>query len=214
MSRRNASAVSRRSSRSAVVVAALLGVMALTSGLLLVLRTGPLTPEPRSLFAVASSDSPESIFSTAVPADTHSWKSIFIHQTGRSSGSAATLARADGSMGDHFVIGNGEGCGDGELLIDQRWNQQQPAALSTALSLPPQCISISLVGNLDEEAPTAIQFQRLCQLVHTLQSRFHIPAEQIRWINNLPDAGGIGRRFPAQRFQREILVAQSYSSLP
>jgi len=198
--------------RGAAVVACLLSAMALTSGLLLAMRTKRLNTQAQSLFAVDTSDSLDSIFNLNDASPTQRWSFIYIHQSATASGSAVTLANSDGSLGDHFVIGNGEGSGDGELLIDQRWTHQQPAAAPAGVHLGPQCVSISLVGNLDQQPPTPLQFRRLCQLVQVLQSRYHISPDNVSWFTNSTRASAtIGRCFPAQRFDAQLLGKQTFA---
>lgn len=196
-------------SRRAVVLASLLGVMGLTSALLLAMRTNPMTPEARTLLA-PTDESLDVIFNTEAAANSDPWKYIYIHHSATAAASADGLLRGDGSMGDHFVIGNGDGSGDGELLIDQRWIQQQPARGPRGIKLSPACISICVVGDLDQAAPTPTQYHRLCQLVQTLQAHYHIPTDEVSWLTNLPgDPGGIGRWFPGQLFHEQLLPPQS-----
>ena len=193
--------------RNAVFLACLLSAMALTGGLLLAMRTAPLNTEAKSLFAVDNSDSLESIFNVEASTAAQKWTFIYIHQTATASGSTVTLANADGSLGDHFVIGNGEGSGDGELLIDQRWTRQQPCVPPTGVRLGGQCISISLVGTLDSQPPTPLQYRRLCQLVQALQARYHIPTDKVNWFTTSGrQTARIGQCFDTQRFSAQLIM--------
>src|SRR5688572_31655749 len=69
----------------------------------------------------------DAIFQTDSPIRTARWKYIYVHHSRTTSGNAMTLARSADGVGDHFVIGNGDGCIDGEIQIGQRWNKQLSA---------------------------------------------------------------------------------------
>jgi hypothetical protein len=61
------------------------------------------------------------------------WKSIVIHHSDSAFGDQASLEkdarlRNLKGIGYHFVIGNGNGMGDGELFVTPRWNQQRQGA--------------------------------------------------------------------------------------
>jgi hypothetical protein len=196
-----------RSSRKLVVSVSLLMVLGLTSALLLALAPAPLTPgAASSLFAVEPPKSLDVIFETAVPLKAGRWSHIYIHHSQTLSGSAATLGAGAGGVADHFVIGNGDGCADGELQIAQRWNRQQPAGPLPGVSqMDPSCISICLVGDFNRTHPTRTQMRRLAQLVSALQGRLGVPAEQVWAIDGVAGPGGVGRLFPAAEFRKELL---------
>src|SRR3954471_13501629 len=92
-------------------------------------------------------------------------------------GNTSTLSNGQqGGAGDHFVIGNGDGCLDGEIQLGQRWNKQLAAVppAGAQMSEPDSIVSICLVGDFDRSVPTPTQLQRLSQLVTSLQGRLHI----------------------------------------
>jgi hypothetical protein len=195
-------------SRKLVVSVSLLMVLGLTSALLLALAPAPLTPgAASSLFAVEPPKSLDVIFDTAAPLKAGRWSHIYIHHSQTLSGSAATLgAGGAGGVADHFVIGNGDGCADGELQIAQRWNHQQSAGPLPGVSqMDPSCISICLVGDFSRTHPTRTQMRRLAQLVSALQARLSVPAEQVWAIDGVAGPGGVGRNFPAAEFRKELL---------
>ena len=195
-------------SRKLVVSVSLLMVLGLTSALLLALAPAPLTPgAASSLFAVEPPKSLDVIFDTAAPLKAGRWSHIYVHHSQPLSGSAATLGTGGpGGVADHFVIGNGDGCADGELQIAQRWNHQQSAGPLPGVSqMDPSCISICLVGDFNRTHPTRTQMRRLAQLVSALQSRLRVPAEQVWVIDGVAGPGGVGRLFPAAEFRKELL---------
>jgi hypothetical protein len=193
--------------RKAAVFLSLMGMLTLTSALLMALAPAPLTPgAASSLFAVEAPASLDVVFDTASPVSTGRWKYIYIHHSRTASGNASTLGVGPGGMADHFLIGNGDGCADGEMQIAQRWNRQQSAGRVPGLdAIDPACVSVCLVGDFDKARPTATQQRRLAQLVSALQSRLDIPAERVVLVQSAEGAAGIGRHFDAAEFRRQLL---------
>jgi hypothetical protein len=201
-------------------------VLTLTGGLLMAMRPAPLAPDSaRSLLAASGSSNLEAIFDTREPVKQGRWKRIFIHHSQSPSGNAATLAEAasaasagaSGGPSDHFVIGNGDGCGNGEIQLGQRWNQQRPAGPiggwsngrggepATVARIEADCISICLIGDFDRAFPTPAQMERLGQLVTSLQGRLAIPRDAV-WVWETPSSpAGIGRYFPQGAFRERLL---------
>jgi hypothetical protein len=197
----------KKSNRKVIVFVCLFGTLALTSALLLALAPAPLTPDAAtSLFAIDAPTSLDVIFDTKTPTRLGRWKYIYIHHSRTPAGNAATLAQ-DNGLSDHFVIGNGDGCVDGEIQITQRWNLQNsiahpPAGVS---QIDPACISICLVGDFDQARPTPTQQRRLAQLVGALQSHLHIPATHVLTFDQPGSPAGVGRSFPVASFRNQIL---------
>src|SRR5881394_3143898 len=159
-----------KSRRNFLVIAGLLSSLTLTSILLLILAPTPLAPEPRSLMVVESNPNLDEIFDTQSPIQARRWQAIFIHHS--------KTRRADAAAGDHFLITNPADGTDGEIRIDPRWNKQQIATPAGG-SVPQNCITICLVGDFDQSAPSATQDRRVQQLVQTLQRRLRIPARNV-----------------------------------
>ena len=194
------------SRRKLYVLLSLVTVMSLTGMLLLVMKSEPVVPD--TSFSLMASDSAEGVFRTKVPVRAGRWRSVLIHHSRTASGDATSLADAAGGpvgLADHFVIGNGEGCGDGEVQIGQRWNDQQPAGRPPGLDhVDPACISICLIGDFDRNAPTPAQLSRLRQIVAALQGRLRIGAEQV-WLPDVPGSpAGAGRYFPYAPFRQQL----------
>jgi hypothetical protein len=194
-----------KSNRKVIVFASLVATLTVTSALLLALAPAPLAPAAfTSLFAVNSPGSLDAVFNTQTPLGT--WKYIYIHHSQAAEGSAATLAR-DHVLDDHFVIGNGDGCVDGEIQITQKWNQQE-AVLNPPQGvgrIDPACISICLIGDFDQSQPTPTQERRLEQLVSALQSRLGISSSHVYTLDQPSSPAGIGRLFASATFRQQIL---------
>jgi hypothetical protein len=191
-----------------VVLVSLVAVLTFTSALLLAIAPAPLNPQATgSLLAVDSPQSFDELFdSTSVPIDNNRWQYIYIHHSAGPSGNAETLRGNDSMLADHFVIGNGDGCGDGEVQIGVRWKQQlAPGRTSGSQWIVPSCISICIVGDFNETRPTPTQQRQLAQLVTALQSRLHVPGSRIFFDPKPTTPAGIGSYFPARDFRSQVL---------
>lgn len=201
--------------RNVVVFTGLVGMLTLTSAVLMALAPAPLSPgAASSLFAVEDSSSLDAIYQTKTPVLTPTgeavsgrWQSIYIHHSRTLSGDALTVGEQSPVLGvsDHFVVGNGEGAGDGEIQVGQRWNRQIPAAPPLIGStIEPTCISICIVGDFDQSVPTPTQLKRLAQLVSTLQSRLGISRDAVLVMSDQRTSAGIGRFFPMSAFKEQL----------
>jgi hypothetical protein len=196
-----------RSNRKIVVLTSLVAMLSLASALLLFLAPPPLAAEGfNSLWASDHGPFLDEIFKTSVAAKVERWKFIYIHHSATSGGCARTLALPGVGLCDHFVIGNGNGCQDGEIQIGPRWNTQQPPSAPPGVdSIQPTCISICLIGDFDRSMPTPTQVRRLSQLVTTLQTQFRIGADKVIMLNDTASASSVGRYFPVTAFRDQIL---------
>jgi hypothetical protein len=200
----------KRSQRKFMVFSTLLGVLSLTSALLLALAPAPITPDAAtSLFAVDTPASLAVVFQTKTAIAPARWKHIFIHHSRTTAGNALTLGQNTNGVGDHFLIGNGDGAVDGEIQISQRWNLQQPAmppaGAAFAAGHERSSISICLVGDFDQTVPTPTQLRRLGQLVGALRDQLHIDAANVLLIDRPHTSAGIGRYFPKSAFRQQLL---------
>lgn len=196
-----------QSKRKVVVLTSLVALLSLASALLLALAPPPLVAEGYdSLSASGQGPFLDEIFKTAVAAKPGQWKFIYIHHSATDGGDAAALARGASGLCDHFIIGNGHGCQDGEIQVGPRWNDQQPAAAPPGVDhIEPTCISVCIVGDFDHSMPTPIQFRRLTQLVTTLQSQFRIGADKVILLSDTATPSSVGRYFPVTAFRDQIL---------
>ena len=97
----------KNSHRKFIVFVSLVGLLTLTSALLLALAPAPLMPDAASsLFAIDAPPSLDVIFNTKVQSPPNRWKYIYVRHSRTASGSALSLGQAPGGLGDHFVIGS------------------------------------------------------------------------------------------------------------
>jgi len=114
----------------------------------------------------------------------HQWKWIVIHHSDTRSGSAASFDRYHRSrgwdeLGYHFVIGNGNGTGDGVIEVGPRWPKQKIGAHAGVQEYNEYGIGICLVGNFDVSYPTRAQMNSLAHLVAWLMQTYRIPPERV-----------------------------------
>ena len=200
-------ATKQTSQRKVIVFMALFTVMMATSALLLALAPAPLTAgASSSLFAVGTPDSLDAIFQTHAPVQPGRWKYVFIHDSRTDGGNAATLGESADGLADHFVIGNGDGCEDGEVQIAQRWHRQKEAGtVEGRTRLRTDCITICVIGDFNRALPTSTQMLRLQQLVNALQDRCGIPAANVHVAERTASASGVGRHFPTAKLRDGLL---------
>ena len=201
------SAEGAQSRRKFYVFLSLVGLLTGTSALLLALAPAPLVPgSAGSLFAIDQPGSIDVIFNTNVPVADSRWKYIYVHHSQSPSGNATTLAARPGGLADHFVIGNGAGCVDGEIQIGHRWTAQLPAGSIPGTSgVSPDCVSICLVGDFNRASPTPMQRMRLAQLVYSLQSRLRVGSDNVWLVQGTNTAADAGRNFPVSDFRAQLV---------
>ena len=157
-------------------------------------------------------DSINSIFNTRAPLESGKWLGIVIHDSGSSTGSAASIAaehEARGllGLGHHYIIGNGRGADDGELYVGYRWLDQLPGAHAAG---PDQdtynrrYIGICLVGDGDRKPFTDAQMARLVELVGALTTELGIPARNVVLHRDIAATTSPGRFFSEATLRRAL----------
>jgi hypothetical protein len=124
---------------------------------------------------------------------TRSWRHIVIHHSASASGSAAEFDKYhrehngwDG-LGYHFVIGNGNGTGDGVVEVGYRWPRQMQGAHAGTAEYNQAGIGICLVGDFENGGPpTARQMASMMRLVRFLQAKAGIGAGHVIGHGEVP----------------------------
>jgi hypothetical protein len=156
------------------------------------------------------------IFRTDAAPDDERWTGIVIHDLGRPAGDADFVHRLHLSygyqgLGYHFLVGNGNGLGDGIVHVGYRWNQQLPGAhvaraAADSVRLNEHTIGICLIGNGDRRPFTAKQMRSLVSLVRRLQEELGIPAERVVLHRDLvPDLSSPGRFFAVAQLEEQLV---------
>jgi hypothetical protein len=141
------------------------------------------TPQPRPAPQVVN---------TAIPRDwipnvrANDWNWIVIHHSATPTGGAKAFdkmhkAKGWDELGYHFVIGNGTDTADGQIEVGPRWNKQKWGAHTKTPDnrFNEHGIGICLVGNFDNERPTAKQLASLAKLVSYLQKTYKVGSNDI-----------------------------------
>ena len=157
------------------------------------------------------------IWELDAPLDDARWTGIVIHDLGRPGGDPASITRLHlsrgasevGGMGFHFVIGNGNGLGDGIVHVANRWVKQLPGAHATggphADDLNRHAIAICLVGDGDRRPFSADQIDSLMSLIRRLQAHLDLPEDAVMLARDMvPDESAPGRYFPVGRLVDEF----------
>jgi len=145
------------------------------------------------------------------------WKAIVIHHSATHKGNAAIFD--DWHKNDHkwkgvgydFVIGNGDGSGDGQVEVTFRWRQQIAGAHvgdTPGNWANEDAVGICVIGDFTKASPTYRQMQSLATLFRFLQGRYRIPKSRIYGHSNTPGYKGRtlcpGRKFPWARLERML----------
>ncbi|MDX2114581.1 MAG: peptidoglycan recognition family protein [Planctomycetota bacterium] len=203
--------------RPHVVWVSLISAMTAVGGALLLLdgrtATGSSAVALASLNRPADADANfEALFATAAPLEQGRWSGIVIHHSASPVGSAASIAdqhtaRGLKGLGYHFVISNGQGAPDGQIVVGSRWQAQLPGAHVSgprAEQYNRQTIGICLVGDGERREFTEAQVARLVELVTALQKKLGIPDRSVVLHRDVGPTSSPGRLFPELAF-RQIL---------
>ena len=102
----------------------------------------------------------------------------------------------------HFVIGNGDGMGDGEFGVSQRWTQQLDGGHLASEAQNKIALGICLVGNFDKHRPTPRQMESLRALLEALMVRCRLTPGAVKTHQqlNVVHTRCPGALFPARSF--------------
>jgi hypothetical protein len=137
------------------------------------------------------------------------WKYIVIHHSGVDCGTLSGIDRyhreerhMENGLGYHFLLGNGNGMGDGEIGVGSRWTRQLDGGHLISGSQNKFSLGICLVGNFEEHNPTRKQLQRLTILVQALLTRCKLSPDAVKTHQqiNVVHTRCPGRHFPTRSF--------------
>ncbi len=154
------------------------------------------------------------VFQISTSLERKRWTGIVIHHSGEPAGDLESINRLHLSLGlkglgYHFLIGNGNGLGDGVIHMGYRWDQQLPGAHVAGPSgnlHNQRSIGICLIGNGDRRPFTDAQIAQLINLIQRLQSEMKIPADQVYLHRDLSEnTASPGRFFSVAQLQEQLL---------
>jgi hypothetical protein len=147
------------------------------------------------------------------------WRSIVIHHSGSYAGTVRDMAQQQSrdwgfpSIGYHFVVGNGNGEYDGDIITCPRWFNQQSGAhvADRGAGAQPDAgwfnensIGICLIGNGERREFTDAQMKALMTLVRSLQAKCGIPASAVFMHSDLAPVASPGAYFPRETFSMAL----------
>lgn len=147
------------------------------------------------------------------------WEYVVLHHSATHEGNANNFDRYhreqkkwENGLAYHFVIGNGNGSGNGEIEVGDRWKKQIHGAHTANMDLNRISIGICLVGNFEEDnKPTNNQLESLISLVDYFSKKYNIPKSRIVKHSQVLQKGTAcpGKNFPYKEFINEISSLQS-----
>jgi len=146
---------------------------------------------------------------TAAPVQSRRWRHIVIHHAGVDSGSLKSLdryhreeRRMENGLAYHFLIGNGNGMGDGVIAVGNRWKKQLDGGHLHSLEQNKIALGICLIGNFDQDKPTAAQLRSLESLTRALLKRCNLTVSAVKTHQqiNVVHTRCPGRFFPTRDF--------------
>ncbi|MEO0513273.1 MAG: peptidoglycan recognition family protein [Planctomycetota bacterium] len=163
---------------------------------------------PAALRTVAD-PTPTVNISTEAPRE---WGGIVIHHSGHRFDTIESIEQRHhaaklASIGYHFVIGNGSGLNDGEVVATERWTRQQPGAHTSGPEAGwynRNTIGICLVGDGERERFTPAQIDALTALVAELRNDRGLAADEIVLHREVAHVVSPGRWFPSASFRERL----------
>lgn len=158
-------------------------------------------------------------------AEPRDWRYIVLHHTATNRGSVESIhathrKRKDSNgkkwlgIGYHFVIGNGNGMGDGEIESTFRWRTQIHGAHAGKREYNERGVGIVLVGNFEEAKPTAAQLASVKRLVSTLKREYRISAKDVVGHGDVRATACPGKFFPLAEVSRSEPYDLQFGLLP
>jgi LysM repeat protein len=149
----------------------------------------------------------------AIPVRAGRWRFVVIHHSATREGSARSMEiyhrqkrHMENGLAYHFVIGNGRGMPDGQIVIGDRWKRQIKGGHLASERLNEISIGICLVGNFESDRPTVQQMRSLYALVGYLMQRARTGPSTVklhRQINTKPTKCP-GRNFPESQLRGNL----------
>jgi N-acetyl-anhydromuramyl-L-alanine amidase AmpD len=148
------------------------------------------------------------------------WRYIVLHHSASATGNYDQIDSEHRKVlgidgcGYHFVIGNGTGSKDGQIEVSQRWNNQKQGAHTRNArthDADEYGIGICLVGDFDQQPPSARQIAATQALITYLSKRYNIASSNVRSHAHLAATKTVcpGRYFPSEAMLNVTKDAQA-----
>jgi hypothetical protein len=175
--------------RVAKVLFVLFISMTACAAVLLAINGKPPSAGPFCLSTYYRLDPVEDAVWSQATQSTSRWNCIEIYFSRTKAGNIEQLASLAGYTSSdqidcHFVICNGLGGTDGEILSTKKWQRQWSVIPSRDWYGTPQTLRICVVGDGEETPASNAQIRRVEALVEKLSRRFRIEAESVYYPIN------------------------------
>ncbi len=136
------------------------------------------------------------------------WKYVVVHHTASDVGTFHGIdlyhrerRHMENGIAYHFLIGNGKGMKDGEIVASRRWTEQLQGGHLASEELNQISLGVCLVGNFEKTAPTSLQLQSLASLFNYLLARCRLGRSAIKTHQQINTVFTIcpGRNFPVKK---------------
>jgi LysM repeat protein len=144
------------------------------------------------------------------------WQYIVIHHSAVDTGTVKAMdnyhrevRHMENGLAYDFVIGNGNGMGDGEIAVGQRWTRQLDGGHLASEAQNKIALGICLVGNFDTHAPSRKEMESLRALVVALMARCNLTSRAVKTHQqiNIVHTRCPGEKFPASKFLASLQSA-------
>ena len=136
------------------------------------------------------------------------WQRVILHGTGSSQGTPRLLQRYHADVQGvpegrawHFIIGNGNGTGDGHIEATEGWKRGVPAASGRDPGTRYTSISVCLAGDFHAHGPTEGQLEALKELMDYLGIKLGTIGLGAHEDARGDMAGCLGIKFPLAEIQ-------------
>lgn len=146
---------------------------------------------------------------TSAPVKGGRWQAIVVHHAAVDEGNVKSLDRyhreqrhMENGLAYHFLIGNGNGMGDGEIAVGNRWKKQLDGGHLRSETQNQTALGICLIGDFNKHPPTARQLRSLEDLVRALMRRCQLDAGAVKTHQqiNVVHTQCPGSKFPTRAF--------------
>ena len=174
--------------RVAKVLAALL--VSMTAGAIVLMALGNNAPSagPFCLSSYYHLNSVEQVIISKQYQSPQRWNRIEVCYSGTVGGSIEQLAAFNNQKAEdlncHFVLCNGSGGIDGEILATEKWQRQWAAAPTQKWFGSEQTILVCVVADGVKAMPTELQIRRVEALLENLSRKFNIAPASIIFPKN------------------------------
>ena len=171
------------------VLLALLVSMTAGAIVLMALSGRPPLAGPFSLASYIGLDPIAEALRSRVAQQPQRWRSVEVYFSGTPAGNIEQLTSLYGlpkaeDLNCHFVVCNGAGAGNGQVLSTPRWQRQWSIVSSRAWSGLNQTIRICVIADGKDATHTEYQIKRTYALIEKLSQKFTIQPKSVRYPEN------------------------------